>query len=90
MIERNYCYSSIDFLTINNHTVEDIDPVNIVNFMNISSLFISIINLDESKKYKDIKLIDIYNKNNILKLRDYHIESISNSNFKNKKGRIQT
>ena len=83
MIERNYCYSSIDFLTINNHTVEDIDPVNIVNFMNISYLFISIINLDKSKKYKDIKLIDIYNKNNILKLRDYHIESISNSNFKN-------
>lgn len=84
MLNRNNHYDSVEFLTINKNTIDGIDPVNIIHFMNISSAFMSIIKLDEYKRCNNIKLIDIYNsEEDKIELSDYHFKSINDFNSKN-------
>ncbi|MFJ0261593.1 helix-turn-helix transcriptional regulator [Acinetobacter baumannii] len=84
MLNRNNHYDSVEFLAINKNTIDGIDPVNIIHFMDISSAFIALIKLDEYKRCKNIKLIDIYNsKEGKIELSDYHFKSINDFNNKN-------
>lgn len=84
MIEEHNYHKNLDFTLINNYTINEFNPIELISLVNVSSSFASIISLSEKNKIKDIKLIDICNTKSIeLSLEKYHLESVNDYKCKN-------